>query len=67
MSLNKHRYLLDASAIYPLILNLRDRIVKFKDFFVALDLTIYEIGNAIWKDYRRGKVTNPNVIAQLFT
>jgi len=50
----------------PLILNLRERIIKFKDFFVILDLTIYEIGNAIWKDYRRGRISNPSIVARLF-
>ena len=66
IGLNRHRYLLDASAVYPLILNLRERIIKFKDFLVILDLTIYEIGNAIWKDYRRGRISNPIVVARLF-
>ena len=66
IGLNRHRYLLDASAVYPLILNLRERIIKFKDFLVILDLTIYEIGNAIWKDYRRGRISNPSIVARLF-
>lgn len=31
-----------------------------------LDLTIYEVGSAIWKDYRKGMITNLNVIVELF-
>ncbi|RLF19646.1 MAG: PIN domain nuclease [Thermoprotei archaeon] len=60
------KYLLDASAIYPLALKLGEKFLDHADRFVILDLTIYEVGNALWKEYRLGKIKNLDVVAQLF-
>ncbi len=60
------RYLLDASAIYPLALKLREKLLEYADRFAVLDLTIYEVGNAIWKEVRRGRIRNPTIVAKLF-
>ncbi len=60
------RCLLDASAVYPLLIELREKVLEYIDLFTVLDLTIYEIGNAIWKSYRRGKLTNIDAITKLF-
>jgi predicted nucleic acid-binding protein len=57
-------YLLDASVIYPL-LDYIDK-VDVKKVYI-LDLTFYEVGNAIWKDYRiHKKVKDPFILAKLF-
>jgi len=60
------KYLLDASAIYPLTLKLREKLLLHRGLFAVLDLTIYEVGNAIWKGYRRGKILNVLPVAKLF-
>jgi|BEDMetMinimDraft_1075159.scaffolds.fasta_scaffold00472_3 predicted nucleic acid-binding protein len=49
-------YLLDASALYPL-LDYADR-VDPKEVHI-LSLTFYEVGNAIWKEYRFRRVKDP--------
>jgi len=57
-------YLLDASVIYPL-LDYIDK-VDVKKVYI-LDLTFYEVGNAIWKDYRiHKKIKDPFILAKLF-
>jgi predicted nucleic acid-binding protein len=57
-------YLLDASVIYPL-LDYIDK-VDVKEVYI-LDLTFYEVGNAIWKDYRiHKKIKDPFILAKLF-
>jgi len=60
------RYLLDASALYPLVLRLRENLLGYSSLFVVLDLTVYEVGNVIWKEYLRGKIRDPVVVANLF-
>ncbi len=60
------RYLLDASAIYPLVLRLREEVLSYIDRFAVLDLTIYEVGNAIWKEFRRGRIRDFVAVARLF-
>ena len=34
--------------------------------FTILDLTIYEIGNIIWKEYTRGKIKDPVLVMKMF-
>ena len=60
------KYLLDASALYPLILRLREKMVLFVDRFVILDLTLYEVGNIVWKEYHRGRIRDPVLVATMF-
>ena len=36
------------------------------DKFAILDLTIYEIGNIIWKEYKRGKIKDPVLVMKMF-
>jgi len=60
------RYLLDASALYPLILRLREGLLSHKDRFAVLDLTVYEVGNALWKASRRGAVKRLAPVAEMF-
>jgi len=60
------RYLLDASALYPLILRLREGLLSYKDRFAVLDLTVYEVGNALWKASRRGAVKRLAPVAEMF-
>jgi len=43
------RYLVDASALYPLVLKLREELLDRLPLVAVLDLTVYEVGNAIWK------------------
>ena len=63
----KPRYLLDASALYPLLLKLRERIIEYFDLLAILDLTVYEVGNAIWKEYRVGRIRDPVLVARAFS
>jgi len=64
--LTNPKFLLDASAIYSLLTELGHRVFDFIDIFVVLDLTLYEIGNAIWKNYKRGKVVDIGVVVKVF-
>jgi len=49
-------YLLDASALYPLVLKLRDKLLDYLALMAVLDLTVYEVGNVIWEESRGGRV-----------
>jgi predicted nucleic acid-binding protein len=60
------KYLLDASALYPLILKLREKIFTASKKLAVLDLTYYEVGNILWKHYKRGKIANLDVAAEIF-
>ena len=60
------KYLLDASAIYPLILKLREGFLSYANMFTVLDLTIYEVGNVIWKEFKKGKIKDVTAVAKLF-
>ena len=59
-------YLLDASAIYPLVLSLGERFVDYADKFSILDLTIYEVGNTLVREFRRGRISNLRAAVELF-
>jgi len=61
------RYLLDASALYPLVLRLGAGLLDHSPLFAALDLTVYEVGNAIWKESRGGRVRDPRALAAIFS
>jgi len=60
------KYLLDASAIYPLLIKLREKVIAYADRFLVLDLTIYEVGNTIWKEHRRGRIKDMKSVSELF-
>lgn len=53
------RYLIDASALYTLLKRRGDVMVKIIDASAIIDLTKYEIGNALWVEWRRGLIENP--------
>lgn len=57
---------MDTSALYPLLLSLREDLLKHSSMFAVLDLTVYEVGNVVWKEYRRGRIRDPSVVASLF-
>lgn len=59
-------YLLDASALFPLILQLRHEVFDHVDKLAALTLTPYEVGNALWKEALAGRVRNVEPVARLF-
>jgi predicted nucleic acid-binding protein len=52
------KYLIDASALYPLIIKLGEKIIDHMEKLAILDLTIYEIGNVLWKKARSSKIIN---------
>jgi predicted nucleic acid-binding protein len=57
------RYLVDASALYPLVLKLREGLLDHLPLVAVLDLTVYEVGNVIWKEYRASRVKDPRALA----
>lgn len=59
-------YLLDASAIYPLVLSLGEKFIDYAEKFFVLDLTTYEVGNTLVKEFRRGKISNLRAVAEFF-
>jgi len=60
------KYLLDASAIYPLILRLKEGLLLYKDHFAVLDLTIYEVDNALLKAHKKGAIKHLAPVAKMF-
>lgn len=50
--------ILDASALYPLLKKLGRGAASLLPRLMILDLTKYELGNIIWKEYRLGHVKN---------
>ncbi|WP_258871760.1 type II toxin-antitoxin system VapC family toxin [Pyrobaculum aerophilum] len=48
-------YLVDASALYALAAHY-DKWIKHREKLAILHLTIYEAGNALWKEARLGRV-----------
>jgi len=60
-------YLLDASALYPLLRRIGDKILLYRDKLAVLDLTFYEIGNVLWKEYRLGRIRDWRTISKLFS
>ncbi|AKT35569.1 putative nucleic acid-binding protein, contains PIN domain [Pyrobaculum sp. WP30] len=48
-------YLLDASALYGLVAHYR-RWVGRREKLAILHLTVYEVGNALWKEARAGRL-----------
>ncbi len=59
-------YLLDTSALYPLVLKLREKLLEYSSHFRVLDLTVYETGKTIWKEHQRGRIKNLAIVARLF-
>ncbi|MDK2384509.1 MAG: type II toxin-antitoxin system VapC family toxin, partial [Candidatus Korarchaeota archaeon] len=57
------RFLVDASAFYPLAFIEGGEYVLVDSYI--MDLTVYEIGNIIWKRTRRGLVDFSEVIASM--
>ncbi len=60
------KYLLDTSALYPLVLKVREKLLFYTELFAILDLTIYEIGNVVWREYRKGRITDPVSVSRMF-
>ena len=60
------RYILDASALYPLVIELREKLLDYICMFAVLDLTLYEVGNTIWKEYEKGRIRNLSSMIRLF-
>jgi len=60
------QYLLDASAVYPLLLELGEKFVDYAHRFLVLDLTVYEVGNTLLKEFKRGHISNLRAAAELF-
>ncbi|RLE77108.1 MAG: PIN domain nuclease [Thermoprotei archaeon] len=61
------RYLVDASALYPLVLKLRYRVAEHCELLRVLDLTLYEVGNVVWKEYRLGRISDLKAVASMFS
>lgn len=58
--------IIDTSALYPLILELKEKFVVYAVRFSILNLTIYEVGNVLWKVHERGKIRDVSKVARLF-
>ena len=52
------RYLLDASALYPLLRRLGRVLYRHLKALAVLDLTKYEVGNALWVEVKRGLIVD---------
>jgi len=49
-----------------LVLKLGERIPSYSNLLAILDLTVYEVGNTIWKEYRKGRIKDPVLISRMF-
>ena len=59
----KTKYLLDASALYPLLV----RGIPFTSEECAVSsLTEFEVGNILWKQNKKKELDDPNRIAEIF-
>ncbi|MBO3797277.1 MAG: type II toxin-antitoxin system VapC family toxin [Thermoproteota archaeon] len=58
MPQRKVEAVLDTSALYPLLRKLGKGAASLLPRLMILDLTKYELGNIIWKEYRLGHVKN---------
>ncbi len=60
----KCKYLLDTSALYPLLIS---GITLNVDECAVSTLTEYEVGNVLWRENSQGKLKNPKKIAEIFS
>lgn len=58
MPQGKVEAVLDTSALYPLLRKLGKEAASLLPKLLILDLTKYELGNIVWKEYRLGHVKN---------
>jgi len=58
MSQRTLKVLVDTSALYPLLKELGKKVLPILDELTILDLTKYELGNALWKEYKQGRLEN---------
>ncbi len=49
-----------------MVLRLKGDFLKYSDHFAVLDLTFYEVGNVIWKEYRKGNIKDVKTVASFF-
>ncbi len=59
-------YLLDTSALYPLAKSWRHA-YDIVSRSAVLDLTLYEVGNAVWKEYVLGLLANYKKVVENLT
>ncbi len=60
----KCKYLLDASALYPMLIS--GNPLNLEEFAVS-SLTEYEIGNILWKESKKKELDDPKRIAEIFS
>jgi len=60
----KCKYLIDASALYPMLIS--GNPFNFEEYAVS-SLTEYEIGNILWKENKKKELDDPKRIAEIFT
>ncbi len=60
----KCKYLLDTSALYPMLLSATP--INAEECAVS-SLTEYEIGNVLWRETKHGRMKNPQLAATAFS
>ena len=60
------KYLLDTSALYPLVLQLREEFLEYTAIFTVLEQAFYEVGNTILERISERQDLGPIVVAKLF-
>ena len=61
------KFLVDTSALYPLILKLKHKVVEIAEILRILDLTLYEVGNVIWKENKLGRIRDLDGVVSMFS
>lgn len=56
-------YIFDSSAIAILLKRLKDKSIEVLGGEAILDITHYELGNALWKECTLKKLINPEEVA----
>ncbi len=59
----KCKYLLDTSALYPILISG----IPFSSEDCMSSLTEYEVGNVLWRENKHGKLKNPRKVASIFS
>jgi predicted nucleic acid-binding protein len=58
------KYLIDTSALYPILIS--GKPFNFDECAVS-SLTEYEIGNVLWKENKKRKLSDPKQVAEIFS
>ena len=60
-------FLVDTTALYPLVLKLGHKVIELSKILRILDLTLYEVGSVVWREYKLGRIRDLNAVVSMFS